>query len=107
MYGQCKNCNKLMSCHKPIGYKRGYCETDFEPKAVPENIKPIPKGMDWENLADGEWQAKGEHGDFLLWKEGRWWTGRYAANKSSKFFRLPFGSLRKIKSMCENNYNWE
>ncbi len=105
MYGQCKNCSKLMSCRKPMAYK-GYCETDFEPKEKPQ-LQSNAKGMEWAKNADGEWQAKGEYGEFLLWKEGRRWTGRYAASKSSKFFRMPFGSLKKMKSMCENNYNWE
>lgn len=64
--------------------------------------------MEWKQLSSGEWQAKGEDGEFLLWKSGRQWTGRYAANKKGgKFFKLPYGSLRDIKAKCEDNYYWE
>ena len=63
--------------------------------------------MEWKILDNGDWQAKGTVGNFLLWKKGKRWTGRYAANKGSHFFKLPFGSLKDLKDICENNYYWE
>jgi len=63
--------------------------------------------MEWVKLTNGDWQAKGEDGDFLLWKERNKWTGRYKANTGSKFFKLPYGSLKDLKAKCEDNYYWE
>ncbi len=63
--------------------------------------------MKWELLQNGDWQAKGKGGDFLLWKVGNRWTGRYSSNKGGKFFKLPYGSLKDLKAKCEDNYYWE
>lgn len=62
--------------------------------------------MEWVQLKDGDWQAEGEIGKFLLWKSGRSWTGRYYGN-NGKTFPLPYGSLKKIKGLCEDNFFWE
>lgn len=63
--------------------------------------------MEWKQLENGEWEAKGENGKFYLYKSGRQWTGYYKAHNTDKFFRLPFGSLKLIKKKCEDNYYWE
>lgn len=63
--------------------------------------------MKWERLNYEEWKAKGISGEFNLWKSGRRWTGSYREYNGCKFFTLPYGSLKKIKEQCENNYYWE
>lgn len=64
--------------------------------------------MKWECVANLRWQAKGKHGDFLIWKEGKRWKGRYlSADKTNNFF-LPWKkSLKEMKTICEDNYYWE
>jgi hypothetical protein len=62
--------------------------------------------MEWKQLENGEWEAKGKNGKFYLYKSGRQWTGNYSG-ANGKFFRLPFGSLKLIKKKCEDNYYWE
>lgn len=65
--------------------------------------------MEWKrtNRAD-EWMAQGEKGDFLIWKNGRKWKGRYRhiLCQNPKFF-LWADTLKDMKKMCENNAYWE
>lgn len=75
------------------------------------NVKPKLieiTGMKWEKDKDGDWVAKGKHGDFLLWKKGAWWHGRYSAYNNTKWFKFqPRRNINVLKSLCEKNYYWE
>ncbi len=62
--------------------------------------------MEWVKLSNGNWQAKGKYGEFLLWKRGRHWTGKYSG-KNVRDFKLPTLPLRKLKAICEENWYWE
>ena len=57
------------------------------------------KSMEWVKLDNGDYQAKGKLGNFLLWRKGKRWTGRYATNNNSKTFKLPYGSLKDVYSI--------
>ena len=64
--------------------------------------------MKWEKLKNGDWIAQGEKGDFLLWKEGRVWKGRYRhIYCENAKFRLGALTLKELKKRCENNAYWE
>ena len=64
--------------------------------------------MKWVKLSNGDWEAKGEKGDFLLWKDGKWWKGRYRHIycENAKFY-VYAPTLNEIKKKCEENYYWE
>ncbi len=64
--------------------------------------------MKWKQIAFCKWQAKGNEGDFLVWKDGRVWKARYRSEDKQYTFFLPIKrSLREIKNLCEDNYYWE
>lgn len=88
--------------HKQIGM----FDKPSNPSAPPKLIEIT--AMEWEKDKDGDWVAKGKHGDFLLWKEGIWWKGRYSGYDSNKWFTLrPRRNVKELKSLCESNYYWE
>lgn len=104
MYGKCKNCAKQLSCHKPMGYRFGFCETDFEPKTKPEPERTL--GMSWKQITSSLWEAKGRYGIFRIEHSGgRFWP-RYASEDTS-FKMPPKTKLSEAKMMCEDNENWE
>lgn len=104
MYGKCKDCKKQMSCHKPMGYKFGFCETDFEPKEKAEAV--CLDGMSWKQVSSSEWEAIGKYGVFKIERSGREFWASYASEDTS--FRMPpKRKLSAAKEMCENNDNWE
>lgn len=85
------------------GGKFGYCLF-----AKPENMLHI--GMKWKKLPNGDFQAVGGKGDFLIWKEQRrcYWKCRYRSNDQKTLFHLPVKrSLRDAKKQAENNGCWE
>jgi hypothetical protein len=64
--------------------------------------------MKWERKANGDWVALGEHGHFLLWKDGRIWRGLYMHEIGHVVkFRMFAKDLKTLKRMCEENYHWE
>ena len=64
--------------------------------------------MKWNRKANGDWEAIGEDGDFLIWKEGSVWKGRYRSTDHKKHFLLrPRSKIAEIKKACEDNYYWE
>lgn len=63
--------------------------------------------MKWERLSNGDYQAKGKNGDFLLWKYGKQWKGRYRSASGQYTFFLFDKDLKKLKARCENNHYWE
>ncbi len=105
MYGKCKECAKQYSCHKPTGYKFGFCETDFEPKDKPV-IKPSGKGMGWKQLTSTKWEAAGRLGKFIIERSrGKFWS--HYASEDVAFKMPPKSKLSEAKGMCENNEYWE
>lgn len=104
MYGKCKDCAKLLRCHKPTGYRFGFCETDFEPKVKPEPASTT--GMSWKQLSSTEWEAKGKFGIFRIERSGGKFWSRYASEDTS-FKMPPKTKLSVAKTMCEGNENWE
>lgn len=64
--------------------------------------------MTWERLDNGDRQAQGEKGDFLLWKEGRLWKSRYRSKDHKTHFFLPKTRyLEEAKKICEKSIYWE
>lgn len=63
--------------------------------------------MKLERLANGDYQAKGKNGDFLLWKYGKQWKGRYRSASGQYTFFLFDKDLKKLKARCESNHYWE
>ena len=64
--------------------------------------------MKWEKLANGDWMAQGEKGDFLIWREGRIWKMRYRTKVGKVvLFRNCNKDLRTLKKQCQENYYWE
>lgn len=64
--------------------------------------------MKWEKLKNGDWIARGDKGDFLVWKDGRTWRARYRHIycQIPKFFLWDL-TLKDIKERCERNAYWE
>lgn len=81
MYGKCKDCAKQLSCYKPMGYRFGFCETDFEPKAKPEPERAA--GMSWMQLSSSVWEAKGKFGTFRIERSGGKFWARYSSEDTS------------------------
>lgn len=64
--------------------------------------------MRWIRLANGDWQAKGKAGNFLITKKGGFWKARYKSDDGKKLFFLPIRHfLSAAKKLCEDNYYWE
>lgn len=64
--------------------------------------------MKWQHKENGDWEAIGQDGDFLLWKDCDLWRGRYRSKDHKKhFFVGPMKKLFDLKELCENNYYWE
>lgn len=64
--------------------------------------------MKWERLKNGDYQAVGMEGDFLVWREGKMWRGRYWSNDRVIHFLLPKKpTLTEAKAQCESNHYWE
>ena len=79
-------------------------------KATNKEERPTLK---WERHIDiygrttRSWEAKAEKGDFLVWKCGRIWKGRYRVYGSDKPVMLGFAStLEGIKQRCERSEYW-
>ncbi len=67
----------------------------------------MTEGMHWETLKNGDRIAKGEEGDFLIWKTGPLWSARYRS-KSGKTFMMPrCRYIADLKALCESNFYWE
>ena len=63
--------------------------------------------MKWQRNSIGDWQAIGEYGDFLVWRDGGAWKGRYRSTDHKMHFFLPRGKLAEVKKACEKNQYWE
>lgn len=64
--------------------------------------------MKWIHNDNGDWVADGEDGDFLVWKEGALWKGRYRSKDHKIHFFLPRQrKLTDMKRLCEDNNYWE
>lgn len=64
--------------------------------------------MKWKRQTNGDWVAKGEEGDFLVWRLGRVWCARYRSVDKKYMFHLPRrGSVDEAKKLCEGNRYWE
>ena len=67
---------------------------------------PVP--VKWEKQFNGDWMAKLLKGDFLIWKYGRIWKGRYRVYGSDKPVQMGFAStLELMKKRCERSEYWE
>ena len=53
--------------------------------------------MIWKRNSIGDWQAIGEYGDFLVWRDGGAWKGRYRSTDHKTHFFLPRGKLAEVK----------
>ena len=105
MWVECRKCAKNLSCHKPIGYRFGGCNVDYEPKEVKLPDNPVAV-MQWKQLSSTQWEAKGKLGKFLIERSGGKFWSRYASADTA--FKLPPKlKLNDAKSMCEDNINWE
>ena len=63
--------------------------------------------VQWTREANGDYLAKREKGDFLVWKYGRIWKGRYRAYGTDKPVMLGFSStLEGMKRRCERSEYW-
>ena len=66
------------------------------------------KMMKWAKKTNGDIEALGFRGDFLLWKDGRKWRGRYRSKDERRhFFIAPQGKLAEMKRLCESNHYWK
>lgn len=64
--------------------------------------------MKWEKLNNGDWQADGKRGDFLIWKDGKVWKSRYRSIDLTRHFFLPVKYyLKEAKKLCEKSSFWE
>lgn len=64
--------------------------------------------MKWERLPNGDYQAQGENGDFLIWKSSQLWKCRYRSKDQKTLHQLrPRYSLKEAKKQAEENYYWE
>ena len=63
--------------------------------------------MKWIRNSIGDWQAIGQYGDFLVWRDGTAWKGRYRSKDYKTHFFLPRGKLSEVKKICEKNQFWE
>lgn len=64
--------------------------------------------MKWHHKENGDWEAVGADGDFLIWKDGLVWKARYrSADKKKHFFLPPQKNLADAKKVCQDNYYWE
>lgn len=64
--------------------------------------------MKWIRLDNGDWQAQGKEGDFLVFKWGNVWKARYRSKDHKKLFFLPVRRLlAPLKKICEENEYWE
>lgn len=64
--------------------------------------------MKWQRIENGDWQAVGEKGDFLLWRAGAVWRARYRSTDRRQAY--PFSSFQKLteaKAACERSKWWE
>ena len=105
MYGKCKDCAKVLSCHKPTGYNFGFCETDFEPKEKPQEAS-AGSGMMWKQLSSTVCEAVGKYGKFRIERScGRYWV--YYASEEGTHCYGPRDKLSYAKDFCERNENWE
>ena len=103
MYYSCKNCVKEQNCFKPMRFRFGFCETDFEQKP---KVQEQSEGMTWKQLSGTEWEAKGKYGVFKIERAcGKFWA-RYASSDTA-FKMPPKDKLSEAKDMCERNANWE
>ena len=66
------------------------------------------KYVDMYGRENGDWFAQGEHGHFLLWKDGKAWHGLYM-HEIGRVVRFRFWAknLREAKKKAEENYYWE
>lgn len=65
--------------------------------------------MKWKRLENGDWQAQGNNGDFLVWKTKNGWCARYRSidHKKHFFIRPLTAKITEIKGICQNNRYWE
>ena len=64
--------------------------------------------MTWKRLNNGDWQAMGDKGDFLVWKIRRgFYKARYRSKDKKLRFELPGGDIERVKKCCEENFYWE
>lgn len=65
--------------------------------------------MKWKRLENGDWQAQGKNGDFLVWKTKYGWFARYRSvdHKKHFFIRPATTKISEIKELCQKNHYWE
>ena len=70
------------------------------------NDKGSPKWV--KRSATGDWEAKRKDGDFLVWKYGKGWRGRWREYGSDNPIMLGFApTLESMKKRCENSVYWK
>ena len=65
--------------------------------------------MEWKRKDNGDWEAVGKNGDFLLWKTKSGWNARYrsSSNKNYIIHFKPCNSLLEAKNNCSRQTHWE
>ena len=79
-----------------------------EPNPTPPKRPKLIRIMSWFKEPGGEWVAKGDKGDFRLWRRGGVWKGRYASYDDRVFFYMCSSkNVQELKERCERNRYWE
>lgn len=64
--------------------------------------------MKWTQIAFCKYEAVGNKGDFLIWKDGDVWKGLYRSkNKQHTTIFVNQKSLKKMQQICESSNYWE
>lgn len=64
--------------------------------------------MKWAKNKNGDWEAKGKAGDFLIWRYGKWWKIRWRSADGKEMEHLPIAySIKTAKDRCERHDKWE
>lgn len=63
--------------------------------------------MEWKKLENGNYEAKGKKGRFLIWKEKSKWYANYSSLQGYKNFTFNYKTLKDAQAACERNFYWE
>lgn len=113
----CKDCGAEVKKVTFSGYadyktKKGkmlrFAKTCLKCAGISDVKVATEKVMEWVKTSPSVWKAKGVHGEFIVHKSGRKWSGVYHTLNDSYFFFIPEQlSVKEVKKMCEENKYWE
>lgn len=69
--------------------------------------------MKFQKIGRSEYEAIGENGSYLIWREGYFWKARYWSNadehgRHNVHYLLPMRrKFKEIVNVCKNDRNWE